>query len=95
MKIKFKSIGYWTGWFIIYVGGIVALGAVVGSILYAIAGSFSHPDLHWTQRMLFGLRDGSQYAGVWAGGLSIVICFMKGHKQLYIASSETEESEHI
>lgn len=82
---------YWTGWFLCYVVGIVACGGIIGGVIYVTLGVLSHPDLHWAERLLFGLRDGGQYAGVWAGGLSIVMCVMKGYKQACARSTNTVE----
>jgi len=81
MRITLKGVAYWFGWFLTYLAIIIGLGAVIGSLLYTTLGLLTHPDLSWSERALYGMRDGSQYAGVWAGGLSLVLCWMKGYKQ--------------
>lgn len=90
MTIKFKSISYWISWFVFYLAAIVACGGIIGSVLYAIVGMLSHPDLHWTLRLQYGFSDGSKYAGVWAVGLSLVLCVMKGYKKACAKSTAAE-----
>ena len=81
MDISIANVFYWLGWFIAFVVSIIATGAVLGCILFLTIGALTHPDIVLSERALSGLLDGGRYAGLWAGGLAIVLCFMKGHRR--------------
>lgn len=78
--VTFKKVCYWAGWFCLYVLMMLAIGAVLGGILFVTIGAFSHPQLAWSERLRMGASDGAFYFGVWAGGMSIVLCFIRGHR---------------
>ena len=81
MNVSIVHVFYWLGWFSAYVVSIIATGAVLGCILFLTIGALTHPEIVWSERTLNGLLDGARYAGLWAGGLAIVLCFMKGHRR--------------
>lgn len=78
--IKFlKTIGYWLLYFLGYTGLTLALGSILGAILYVLFGT-TFTEYSVLILMKKGLWIGFRYAGVWAGGLAIVLCFVKGAK---------------
>lgn len=81
MKVSGRRVAYWIGWFLVYFFGIIALGGVVGGVLYSLVGMLTHPALSWGERFMFGVRDGSFYAGIWSFAISLVICVMRGYRQ--------------
>lgn len=75
------AVIYWCWWFFVYTVVTLEIGALIGALLFAGVGALSHPQLDILRRIEMGLADGFFYAGVWAGGLAIVLCFMRAHKR--------------
>ncbi len=75
----------WFGWWVLYTFGFVLIGAVAGVILFVVVGAFTHPELELSYRASKGVLDGAMYFGVWAGGLGIVLCARRAHKQGYFS----------
>lgn len=71
---------YWLWWFIAYTIIILEIGAIAGALLFATIGALTHPQMDIILRAEMGLADGFLYAGVWAGGIAIVLCFMRAHR---------------
>ncbi|PWU05647.1 MAG: hypothetical protein C5B43_03025 [Verrucomicrobia bacterium] len=66
--------------FLCYTAAILGIGSVVGGILFVLIG------MYFTEYTFFylikkGIWVGFRYAGVWAGGSAIVLCFVKGGKK--------------
>lgn len=80
MKGFLKKVGYWFIHFIGFVSIILAIGSMLGAFFYVIFGSSftEYPILLLIKK---GLWAGFRYAGVWAVGLSIVLCFLKGARK--------------
>lgn len=70
----------WVCYFFAYVSMILGAGATLGGIIYPIASLFMDTDLCIGARISEGIWLGFRYAAVWAGGLSIVLCFMQGYR---------------
>lgn len=71
---------YWLGWWVLYVVTTIAIGGIVGCLLFPTVGFIFQMDYEMSYLFKKGLMNGAQYAGVWAGGLGIVLCFIRGHK---------------
>jgi len=67
--------------FLGYMAGITAVGAVAGGLSFQIFGRLFMPEMTYSELAISGLRVGTILAGVWAPGVSIVLCFMWGKKQ--------------
>lgn len=80
MKKAMRICAYWVGSFLYYVVIILAVGSVLGACLFTFFGTLFGD---YTLKDLFkkGLWIGFRYAGVWAGGLAIVLCFFKGGRR--------------
>ncbi len=75
-----KPIFYWLMWFLIYAAIILVIGTVLGSMVSMLIGKFNS-SLSSTQLAKKGAWVGFRYAGVWAGGTSIILCFIKAYKK--------------
>lgn len=80
MRKFFKNCAYWSLHFICYAGLILTIGSVVGAILFIVFGK-SFTDYTLLNLIKKGLSIGFRYAGVWAVGLGIVLCFVKGGRK--------------
>ncbi len=71
----------WLGFFLLYAVGIVAIGAPVGSLAFLALGKLFVPEMTFAELGLNGLRVGAILSGVWAPGVAIVLCFMRGKRE--------------
>lgn len=80
MKRTLKRIAYWLIHFVCFVGVILAIGSIIGAFFYVV---FGNSFTEYSVSILFkkGLWAGFRYAGVWAVGLAIVLCFLKGARK--------------
>lgn len=63
-----------------YAVAITLAGALGGFLAFLAFGKFFVPDWTWTALALKGLKVGGILAGVWAPGVAIVLCFIRGHR---------------
>lgn len=75
-----KAVLYWTAHLLLFVAAILVTGTIVGSILFLVLGN-CFGDYGWLFLLKQGAWAGFRYAGVWAGGVAIVLCFIKGAKR--------------
>ena len=68
---------YWIGWFLAYFVAIVAVGGLIGVILFPLIGTLFSVDHPVGQLALSGLKQLSFLFGIWAPAVSIVICVMR------------------
>lgn len=71
---------YWIAFLLYYTAIILAIGSTVGAILFPTVGPF-FVDLPFFDLLKKGLWTGFRYSGVWAGGVAIVLCFIRGRRQ--------------
>lgn len=76
-----KAVAHWAGCFLLYFSTTLLLGGLIGALLYLLVGSVTHPELPLGYRLSKGFLNGMFYAGVWATGLSIVLCVMRAHRE--------------
>lgn len=70
---------FWICCFLRYVVLTLLLGSLVGALLFLVLGGiFSNFSALFLLKK--GLVTGFKYAGVWAGGLGIVLCVMKAYE---------------
>lgn len=72
---------HWAGCFFLYLGAIILAGGLLGATAYLILGAITHPELAVSYRLSKGFLNGCYYAGVWAGGLAMVLCVMRGWRR--------------
>lgn len=70
----------WSCYFIAYVAMTLGAGAVLGGIFYPILAIFLKPELTLAAAICDGIWLGFRYAGVWAGGVAIVLCVMQAYR---------------
>lgn len=71
----------WIGLFLLYAVGIVAIGAPTGAAVFLALGKLFVPEMTYGGLALAGLRVGAILSGVWAPGVAIVLCFMRGKRE--------------
>ncbi|MFP4353106.1 MAG: hypothetical protein ACLFRP_00275 [Puniceicoccaceae bacterium] len=80
-KRAFVSGLRWVGLFLSYALGIVAVGALTGGGVFLLLGKLFVPDESFGWLGATGLRVGAILAGVWAPGVAIVLCFVRGKRE--------------
>lgn len=72
----FKTCGYWMTVLLYYTAIILAIGTICGACLFPLIGPF-FVDSTAMALAKKGAWMGFRYAGVWAGGTAITLCFFK------------------
>ena len=80
LKSLIKNSAYWLAFFLYYVLLVLAIGSLAGAILFAFFGLIFF-EINIITLLKKGLWIGFRYAGVWAGGLAIVLCFLKAGRK--------------
>lgn len=75
-----KTSAYWLTFFLYYTAIILTVGTLAGACLFPLLGPL-FVDSPFLALMKKGAWIGFRYAGVWAGGTAIILCFIKGAKQ--------------
>lgn len=70
-------IGIWHGW----VALIVAVGALIGAVLFPLIGSLAGMDYTVAAMLRRGVFDGGFYALIWAPGAAFVICVVQSRRR--------------
>lgn len=93
MISKLKWLAYWTGWLLFYVAVVMLIGGVVGMLVSPIIAWVFRFDMTWSDLLAKSFSMGARYAGVWAGGIALVLCFRRGrHRWLARQSQLSPES---
>ena len=71
----------WVGWWALFSLSFVLAGGLMGAVLFLWMGALTHPELEVGYRMSKGFLNGAHYFGIWAGGLGIVLCWIKAHRE--------------
>ncbi len=82
---------HFLGCFVLYLSATLLIGGLVGAFLFLTIGALTHPEAPVLDRLSRGFYDGVLYAGVWAIGLSIVLCVMRGHREHLAAKAQATE----
>ena len=75
-----KICAYWAAQLLYYIAIILAIGTIAGACLFPLLGPLFVDSSVWAL-MKKGAWTGFRYAGVWAGGSAIVICFFKAGRK--------------
>lgn len=86
-----ESFRWLFGW-IYYICVILCIGAVLGVVSHIAWGFVFYEAFDLSYMASLGLIHGLQYAGVWAGGLSIVLCVMRARRE-YLAKQSERKTE--
>ena len=77
-------IGKIIRWFFIWLCFVFIIslaGAFVGVLTHLLFGLIFMDAPDYEYQAALGFSNGLHFAGVWAGGLSIVLCFMRARKE--------------
>lgn len=74
-------IFHWLGSWVYFVSIVLLIGTVVGSLLHLLIGSLIFESPNPKYLLAIGAQNGFFYSGVWAGGLGLVLCFVRGHRE--------------
>lgn len=81
----------WLFTWIYYVAIICFVGAVLGVLSHVLLGPLFVDEPDFGYLAAFGFMNGLTYGGVWAGGMSIVLCVIRARKE-YLAKHPEEGS---
>lgn len=71
---------YWGGLVLLIATIILVAGTLAGALFWAAFGPWLGSECDLVGRLASGASVGVRYARVWAGGLAIVLCFIKAHE---------------
>jgi hypothetical protein len=93
IMLRRLRIGHWLGVWVHFVCIILLLGTLLGAFLHWLIGSlfFESPEASYLFAM--GAQNGFFYSGVWAGGLAIVLCFIRGHRENNCQRNQVERED--
>ncbi|MGC9452065.1 MAG: hypothetical protein ACP5I4_11530 [Oceanipulchritudo sp.] len=71
----------WFAFWLLLVAGITLAGAILGAVLFPVAGLLLGMDLEVPRMARNGWFDGGFLALIWAPGISFVACLMRAHRR--------------
>jgi len=71
----------WVGIFFFYAITMVAIGAATGAAVFSLLGPLFLDNSSRGEIAFYGLKTGAILAGIWAPGVAIVKCFVRGKKE--------------
>ena len=74
-------VEHWLVIWALFTFGFVLIGGVLGAVVFLLIGALTHPELELTYRLSKGFLNGAFYFGIWAGGLGIVLCVIRAHRE--------------
>lgn len=77
---KSRAIAYWVALALAISLVIVAVGAVLGALIWVTVGTIAGDARSAGELLAKGASIGWRYARVWAGGVAIILCFVKAHE---------------
>jgi len=89
MRFVVVALNWFVVW-IYYVALTLMAGAVLGVGSHVLVGPFFVEAPEWVELAAHGFLRGVHLAGLWAGGLGIVLCFMRGARRRASAASAPE-----
>ena len=75
-----KSAYWFSVWFVL-TAALMLFGVGLGSLIWMVVGTLAHSERTLGTLALDGADIGMQFTRVWAGGLAIVLCFIKAHEK--------------
>lgn len=76
-----RSAAYWAGvWLAITAAGML-LGILLGALIWVTVGTLAGAERTAGELLRDGADIGMRYARVWAGGIAIILCFVKAHEK--------------
>jgi hypothetical protein len=92
MRSLLLQVLRWLFAWVYYVAIICFIGASLGVLTHLLFGLcfMDQPDYGFLAA--FGFSNGLRYGGVWAGGLSIVLCVMRARRE-YLEAERRQSGE--
>ena len=78
---RWRSAGRWFVVWAILTTAIMIAGMLAGGLIWVVVGGLSRSSRDVPQLFRDGTGIGMQFTRVWAGGVSIVLCFVKAHEK--------------
>jgi len=72
---------HWSLYFLVWTTGIIALGAVLGALLFPLTGLVFETEKSAAQLAVFGARTLGFYFMVWAPGISLVLTVKNAYER--------------
>ena len=79
--MKRRSWIQWIGLFLLFTVEITAVGALLGAVTFPIAGILIGAERGWAELTLLGLRNIGFWFFIWAPGIALVRCIMRGYRE--------------
>jgi hypothetical protein len=83
--MKLREI-HWSLYFLSWVAVMVTAGALLGAVLFPLAGLFFPTGRTPWQLVENGGRIGGFYFAIWAPGTAVVLCVMRAYRRRHPAS---------
>ena len=78
---KIVELMSWLVTWLYFVSIICFLGTLIGVIAHLLFALLFVTNADIVYYVALGCLHGIKYSSLWAGGISIVLCFMRGHKK--------------
>ncbi len=76
-----RTVARWMPRFMAYTVGLIALGAIAGTLFYCALGPFFVDGMSARELAKNGVANGAFLAFIWAPGGAFVICVMQAHRR--------------
>jgi hypothetical protein len=90
--MKFSSLPAWV-YFLLWVGGVWAVGAALGSIAFPLAGWLFQDDPNYSALAREGARRVGFIFFIWAPAIGIAASVMRAHRRRARAAPESQTSQ--
>ena len=78
---------HWSVYFLLWVTGIIALGAALGAVIFPLVGRIFETGYTAPQLARNGVKILSFYFMIWAPGIAIVACVMRAYRRRHPADA--------
>lgn len=79
-----RIVLYWFSFWLAVTLVIVAVGAVLGALIWLSVGTLAGARRDAAELLRDGVSVGWRYARVWAGGVAFILCFVKAHEKFSV-----------
>ncbi len=72
---------HWSLYFLFWVVALIALGGLLGCLLFPLFGGIFGAERTTSQLFIRGAKFGSFYFMIWAPGTSLVLCVIRAYRR--------------